>query len=220
SFPEDYPNEQLKGRTITFDITVKAVNEAVLPELDDEFAATLGVAEGGAEKVRDEVRKNLVRELDQRLGDRRRQVIFDALLEANPLEVPQAAIDAEATQMLRSFQQRLGENASMVEDRLEMFRPGGERRVKLSMLVGRYIEGHEIKLDETLLDEKLQLLASGYEDSDEFIQHIRADKQELNNLQARVLEDQVVDAMFAEANSSDLSMSFQELVQRVEAAAE
>src|SRR5690606_39896565 len=82
-FPEQYPAKELAGKDAVFDITVKRVEEQVLPEVDDAFAAAFGVNEGGTEALRVEVRKNMERELAERLKNETKSRVFNALLAAN-----------------------------------------------------------------------------------------------------------------------------------------
>ncbi len=66
NFPADYPAENLAGKHAAFDISVHRVEEQQLPELDDAFASSFGLA-GGAALLRSEVRKNMERELAERI---------------------------------------------------------------------------------------------------------------------------------------------------------
>ncbi|HEX5418830.1 MAG TPA: trigger factor, partial [Gammaproteobacteria bacterium] len=77
-FPSDYPSEALAGKTAVFDIDVRRVERKVLPEVDDEFAKQFAVADGGVEALRAEVRRNMQRELDERIKAETKRRTFDA----------------------------------------------------------------------------------------------------------------------------------------------
>src|SRR5690606_40154510 len=102
-FPEEYSRENLRGKDAEFEITAHRVEEKVLPEVDEEFAKAFGVEEGGIEKLREEVRANMQRELDERLKTETKTRAFDALLAANDVPTPRALVAEE-----RADERRVG----------------------------------------------------------------------------------------------------------------
>ena len=92
TFPTDYASKEVAGKTAQFDVSVNAVAEAVLPELDDDFAKTFGVGDGGLDKLREEVRRNMTREMDAAVKSRVKQQVFEALLAKADIDVPAALI--------------------------------------------------------------------------------------------------------------------------------
>ncbi|MGB3726927.1 MAG: trigger factor, partial [Glaciecola sp.] len=83
TFPEDYHAEALKGKAASFAISVTKVEGLNLPKLDDEFAELFGVKEGGLDALKEEVKKNMQRELDQTLKTSVKEAVIDALLADN-----------------------------------------------------------------------------------------------------------------------------------------
>ncbi len=114
TFPEDYQAEHLAGKEAQFVITVKEVKAAALPELNDEFFALFGVTEGGLDKLKADVRKNMEREVKHAARNQVKQAAFDALLEKNEFDVPKAMLDQEIDRqrqmMLNRFAQQFGAN--------------------------------------------------------------------------------------------------------------
>ena len=98
TFPEDYHAENLKGKAAQFTITVKKVEAQELPELSEEFATKFGVTEGGVDALKEEVKKNMTRELDQAVKANVKDQAIKGLLENNEIEVPKALVDQEVDQ--------------------------------------------------------------------------------------------------------------------------
>src|SRR3990170_7965424 len=98
-FPADHRNPALAGQTVDFEVTVHEVAEPVLPELNAEFAGTLGVPDGSLETLRADIRANLEREAAARSRTVLRSRVWKALLEGNRFEVPQSLVNAEIARM-------------------------------------------------------------------------------------------------------------------------
>ena len=112
TFPEDYQAENLAGKEAEFDITVKTVEEPKLPELNDEFFELFGVSEGGLDQLKTDVRKNMEREIKSASRNQIKQATFDALLEQNEIDIPEAMLEQEVNrqrqQMMQRFAQQFG----------------------------------------------------------------------------------------------------------------
>ncbi|HBG83988.1 MAG TPA: trigger factor, partial [Acinetobacter radioresistens] len=176
TFPEDYQAENLAGKAAQFKITVKQVEKAKLPELDAEFLQTFGVSEEeGIDKLKADVRKNMEREVRNGLRNQVKQAAFDALVEANEVEVPSAMvaqeIDRQRQQMIQQFTQQFGgANAqtfdkSMLPD--ELFKEQAEKSVKLGVLVSKVLADAKLEVDPARVEAYIEDMASSYEDPTE-----------------------------------------------------
>ncbi|HCK63115.1 MAG TPA: trigger factor, partial [Acinetobacter radioresistens] len=187
TFPEDYQAENLAGKAAQFKITVKQVEKAKLPELDAEFLQTFGVSEEeGIDKLKADVRKNMEREVRNGLRNQVKQAAFDALVEANEVEVPSAMvaqeIDRQRQQMIQQFTQQFGgANAqtfdkSMLPD--ELFKEQAEKSVKLGVLVSKVLADAKLEVDPARVEAYIEDMASSYEDPTEVIEYFKNDKQQ------------------------------------------
>ncbi len=210
SFPDDYQAEHLAGKPASFEITVNEVAEAVLPELDEEFAKAFGVEEGGLEKLKADIRENMERELRQKLRSRNKEKVMDLLLEKNDFTVPQAMIDSEAQRLKEEMKQQM-QGQSSVDLPLDIFREQAERRVKLGMLVAAIVDEQKIEVDEERVRSTVDDFAASYESPQELRDWYYADNERLNPVRNLVLEDQVVDWITSQVNVVDQQSSFQEL---------
>jgi len=226
TFPEDYQAENLAGKAAQFKITVKQVEKAKLPELDAEFLQTFGVSEEeGIDKLKADVRKNMEREVRNGLRNQVKQAAFDALVEANEVEVPSAMvaqeIDRQRQQMIQQFTQQFGgANAqtfdkSMLPD--ELFKEQAEKSVKLGVLVSKVLADAKLEVDPARVEAYIEDMASSYEDPTEVIEYFKNDKQQRAQIEAVVLEDQVVDYILAAARVSDTEVSYEDLLKEQQA---
>ncbi|MDB5873492.1 MAG: tig, partial [Ramlibacter sp.] len=94
-FPEDYHGKDVAGKTADFMVTVKKIESSNLPEVNDAFAKSLGIEEGGVEALRGDIRKNLEREVKFRLLARNKQAAMDALVSKAELDLPKSIIQNE-----------------------------------------------------------------------------------------------------------------------------
>jgi trigger factor len=216
TFPNDYPHQELAGKGAVFEITLKQVEEPALPELDGEFFKAFGVEEGGIEAFRADVRKNVERERDQALRTRLKHGTFNALIEANPLELPKALVENEARRLLYQSQQGLmmrGIPRAQVEGMsADSFRPQAERRVALGLLMGDIIQKQKLEADPTRVRNLLEQMASTYDDPTAVIKWYYEEEERLNEVRTAVLEDQVVDWLMTQAKVTEQGISFDDLM--------
>lgn len=213
-FPEEYGNKEVAGKPVQFQITVNKVEEAQLPEVNEEFAKGFGVGDGSLEALRAEVRKNMERELKQGLEGKNKQAVMDALLELNKLEVPAALIDNEAEtlkqQMMQQMQIPKGKEGVNLD--AELFKGEAEKRVTLGLLLGEAIRANELKVESDILKAKVEEIASTYEKPEEVVRWYYGDKNRLSQIENLLLEDTVVEWAFSQAKVSEKKSSFDEVV--------
>ncbi|WP_410209474.1 trigger factor [Aquirhabdus sp.] len=224
TFPADYQAENLAGKLAQFKINVSQVETAQLPEVDAQFLQLFGIDlapnEGGIEKLKADVRKNMEREVKSSLRNQLKQQAFDAVLAANEIEVPKAMIAEETTRqrklMLQQFAQQFGGAQQFDENMLpdELFRDKAERSVKLGVLISKVIADANLQVDQDRVKAMIAETAESYEDPTEVIEYYTNDKQQRAQVEAVVLEDQVVDHILAGAKVTEVTVDYQELLKR------
>lgn len=218
SFPEDYHSEELKGAQVEFKITVNAVEEMVPAALDEELFSKYGVEEGGEEQFRKEVGENMARELKNASEAKVKQQVMDALYDAHEgLEVPKALVAQEVAVMRRQMFQQFGgagaENLdleSLLPD--DMFQDNAERRVKLGLVMAELISVNEIKADGERVRAAIEEMASTYQDPQEVIDYYYSNNDQLAAVESKVLEDQVVATLLANATVTEKETSYQDAI--------
>lgn len=205
-FPDDY-NEELGGKTAIFKIDAKTVSVSELPEVDEEFIKSFGIESGDVDALRAEVKSNLESNLDAQLSSTLRQRAFDALLEQNDSEMPLKMVQEEAQRMTQEQKNQMiqqGIDPKMLENfpepEFDVLKPQAEKRVALGLLMMEIIRKEDLKPDEVRVNDRIEKMASSYQDPTEFIQYYKTNQQALAQVQSLVLEEQVVDLLLEKAD--------------------
>lgn len=206
TFPADYPGH-LQGKSTTFDVTIKAVKEASMPEIDDEFIKTLGVESGDVETFRKEVSGNLERDSRKRLRALLSNRVVDALIENNPVEIPQALIDDE----INRLQQSASAGGQPVAEPTEADRAQASRRVATGLLFAEVMANTGIKSDADKVRADVEEMAAEYDDPEEFKKWFYADPSRLREIEGLALEERVVKALLKDAKVTEDAISFRDL---------
>ncbi len=216
SFPEEYPHKEVAGKPVQFAVKVNSVEESKLPVLDEEFAKSFGIGDGSLESLHQEVRQNMEREMKQALTEGNKQAVMDKLVELNPIEVPQALVESEAENLKQQMQQQMHipDGKSGVELDNGMFREQAQRRVSLGLILSELIKSKGLKADEDKVRAKVDELAATYEEPQQVIDWYYGDKSRLSQVESLVLEDAVVDWVFEQADVTEKSGSFDEVMGR------
>jgi len=216
TFPTEYHAKDLAGKPVQFEISLKKVEEPVLPEVNDELAKKLGI-DGGMEKMRQEIRDNMNREMTAAIGNKTKEAVMNALLEANPIDIPLALIEEESRHMLEQMadnfaQQGMSREQVMGSLQPSMFADQAKRRVGLGLILAEIVKANEIKADEDKVKAKIASIAEPYDRPEEVVQWYRGDKQRMAEVESLVLEEQVVDWALQQANVTEKASSFKELM--------
>jgi trigger factor len=212
TFPANYGAPNLAGQTAQFQITIKSVEERKLPELDDEFCKSYGVESGGLDRLREEVEDNMRRELGDAIRGRLKKQIMDALLAANPLDLPKSLVDAQVRELQIDAGRRMGAQDASQLPPAEGFIEQARRRVALSLLINEVIKSGDIKIDAAKVQTRFEELAMQFPDPNQALQTYRANPQIQRQIEASVLEDQVVDWVLERAKTGEQLSSFKELM--------
>jgi trigger factor len=217
TFPTDYQNLDLAGKTAEFTVTVNSVAAPKLPELNDAFFALFGIKEGGLEGFRSEVRKNMERELRQAIKSKVKNQVMEALLAGNPVEVPKALVSNEVDRLRAQAVQQFGSNIKADQLPAELFEEQAKRRVLLGLVVAEVVKQFELKPDEARVREMIQEMASAYQEPEQVVSWYYKNDQQLSEVRSVVLEEQVVDTVLQKAKVTDKQVSYEEAVKPAEA---
>lgn len=220
-FPADYRNEALAGKSTIFSVTIKSVREAQLPPIDADFLKLHGVDEAAGPAGLDaKCRTALEGERDKAVRAKIKREVMDQLLAANPIEVPASQVGEETHRLREETAQRMGagRNLKMKPEQLqamlpaEMFEAAAKRRVALGLLIGEVIKKKAIELDTARVERQLQEIAADYEQPEQVRGYYQANPQLMQSLRMVALEEQVVDALLADARVSEVPMPLEELL--------
>jgi len=216
TFPDDYQDEQLRGAQVEFKVTVNAVKEQELPELNKDFYAKFGVEKGGKPQFRKEVKANMARELKNAIKTKTKAQVMDALLDSHKVELPKALVASEIETLREQMMQRFGgqqqdfDVKSLLPD--SMFQQEAERRVALGLIVGEIIKANKLKPDAQRVDEMIEDLASTYEEPEAVVDYYKQNQELLSSVESAALEDQVVDLVLEKAQVKDQPSSYDDVI--------
>lgn len=214
TFPEDYQAENLKGKEAKFAITLKKVEVMELPEINDEFVQRFGATKTLTD-LRNEIKRNMERELKNAVTSKVKTQVIDGLLAENEIEVPASAVEEEIEVLRKQAAQQFGGKPEMAAQLpAELFTEQAKRRVQVGLLFSTVISSNEIKVDEDKVKEMIADLASAYEDPKEVIEYYSSNKQLTDNLRNAVLEEQAVEAVLAKAQVEEKKQSFDEVMNK------
>jgi trigger factor len=217
-FPDEYGNEELKGKQTEFKVKVNLVNETVLPEVDAAFMEQFGVKDGKEETLLAEIRRNMEREVELTVRRQLKDKVFEALREVNEVELPQALVANEQHRVKHEMEDRLkqqGLDAGAIGDAdASLFTEQAEKRVSLQLIVGEIIKQNELKADPAKVRQMIEQAASGYEDPNAVINWYYSDQKNLAEVEALAMEDGVVDWVLEHATVTDKACTFDEIMNK------
>ncbi len=222
SFPDEYHNEDLKGAAVEFKVKLNEVKERVLAELNDELFAKYGVEGGDLGAFREEIGENMARELKNAINADVKKQVMDAVIDAHEsLEIPKALLQQEIAAMRQQMLQQFGGMGNQdldLESLLpeDMFRDKAEPRVKLGLILSEIINKNELKADPEKVRATIEEMASTYQDPEEVVNFYYSNQEQLSSVESKVLEDEVVEKLLADANIKDNECSYQEAISRAQ----
>ena len=214
-FPADYHGKDVAGKDAQFEIVVKTVDEPRLPEIDAEFAKSLGVVDGDVEKMRGEIRANVEREVKKRIDSRVKNQAMEALLASTPLEVPKALVDMEAQQLVQRAAQDLqgrGLKPEQLNLNPQQFEEAAKRRVALGLIIAELARAENLQPKPAEVRALVEQEAQSYESPAEVVKWFYMQPQRLSEMEAMALEANVVKWVLSKAKVTEKDMAFDELM--------
>ncbi len=202
--PKDDENQELAGKVVVFDVTVKGIQEKKLPALDDEFAKDLGEFESLA-ALRSKTRERLEVSAKNRAEGALREQAVDKLVIANPVPVPPSLIDQQLRAMAQEFLQfmrMMGQAPNFDETMVGEMRGRAEQKVRAAILLGELSRRESIVVEAAEIDAKLKEIA---ERTGKHIAKVKVDYQgeKREQLETQILETKLLDHLLAKAKITD-----------------
>lgn len=212
-FPDEYHQQDLAGKDVAFDIKLNRVNEARLPEVDEEFYRAFGVEEGGEEAFRAEIARNMERELKSARRNKLKGKITEAVVKRANITIPEAMMSEEIERLRAQAAQSMGaaaENAPNLPE--DLLRDQARRRVVMGLVLSEIVNSREMKADAERVRQAIEELASTYESPEEVVRWYYGNEEQLSAIEANVLEDQIFDYISEQAKLTEKTVSYQEAI--------
>lgn len=216
-FPDDYHGKEVAGKTASFEVKLSQVAAPKLPEIDAEFAKSLGVADGDLAKMRAEVKANLEREVKIRLKNRVKDQVMQALIDATKIEVPKALVETEIQRLQAQARQDLAARGIPVKDDMpipaEVFEKQAQHRVNLGLILAEVVRANNLHAKPEQVRAVVEEQAQSYEHPEEVVKWFYQSPERLRDIESMVLEDNVVAWVLAAAKVEDKAIAFDELME-------
>lgn len=216
TFPENYHGKDVAGKQADFLITLKKLEMPELPEVNDEFAKSMGVSEGTVEGLKTDIRKNLEREVAQRVLNRNKMAVMEALSKSAEFDLPQAMVNAEVRQAIEYARSELRSRGIKDMDNIpmneEMFKPDAQRRVRLGLIVSEMVKQHQLEAKSEQVKKYVQDMAASYEKPEEVERWYFSDPRRLAEIETAVIEANVTAFVLDKAKVTDKKVTFEELM--------
>ena len=216
AFPEDYHGKDVAGKTADFMVTVHKIEAANLPEVNEEFVKTLGVAESTVEALRADIRKNLEREVKARLQARNKAAAMDAMVAKAELDLPKAPVQSELDRMVAAARADLKQRGIKDADKApipdDIFRPQAERRVRLGLVVAELVRTQNLNATREQIEAHIDEMAAAYERPADVVKWYTGDQQRMAEVEAVVIEANVTEYILSKAKVTEKAVDFDELM--------
>ncbi|MFW9594513.1 MAG: trigger factor, partial [Macromonas sp.] len=207
NFPEDYHGKEVAGKTADFLVTLNKVEAAQLPEVNEEFVKSLGIEDGTVESLRADIRKNLEREAKFRLQARNKAAVMEALVANAELDLPKASVSAEVERLVENARADLKQRGIPDVDKApipaELFQDQAERRVRLGLVVAELVKANDLAAKPEQIEAHINDLAASYERPEDVVRWYKGDNRRLAEMEAVVIENNVVDFVLGQAKVTD-----------------
>ena len=209
-FPKDYHSEELSGKTVDFDLTVNSLEEEVLPDIDKAFVKEFGIDDGDIKKLREDVTRNMKRELSHKINQDVKNQVMQGLLKKNDIPVPISMKDNEIKNMQKESMRQMNIKDEKDMPPAENFTDMAEKRVQLGLLISKYIEDRTLKVDQEKVKKHIEDMFAGYQEPDKLIEQYMGNQQIMSQIQSMVLEEQAFDMIAKEGKEKLNEISFSE----------
>lgn len=214
-FPADYHGKDVAGKTAEFTITMKKIEWPHMPEVDAEFAKSLGIPDGDLSKMREDIKSNLEREVKGRVKAKTKDSVMDALIKAAELDVPNALIEQDVDRLIEMARQDMAQRGMNVKDMpfpRELFNAQAERRVRLGLILAEVVKANKLEATPEQVKTQVEEFAQSYEDPQQVLKFYFSDRRRLAEVEALVLEDNVVNYVLGKAKVTEKPVAFDELM--------
>ncbi|NIA56094.1 trigger factor [Massilia sp. TW-1] len=215
AFPEDYHGKDVAGKTAEFTITLKKLEWAHLPEVDAEFAKSLGIEDGSIEKMREDIKVNLEREVNARIKARNKEAVMDALVKHTEMDVPKVMIEQDSERLAEQTRQDMAQRGMDVKSLpfpADLFATKAERRVRLGLILSQLVQENNLQATQEQVKAQIEDFSQSYEDPKEVLKYYYSDRRRLGEVEALVLEENVVNYVLGKAKVTTKDIAFDELM--------
>ena len=218
TYPADHGSEKIAGKKVAYEVTVNSVSQPKYPEVDADFAKSLGVEDGDIDKMKAEIAESLKQEVGKRIKAKVKEQVFQGLVDNATFELPRVVLSTEMNRMMETAAQNLKQRgADMSNLRLEpaMFEDQAKRSAKLRLILGDMINKNQLHATADQVRAMVDVFAQSFEKPSEVVTWYYADPKRLDEPAALATEENAVEWVLSQAKVTDKKVKFDELMGNV-----
>ena len=212
TFPDEYHQPDLSGKTANFNVKVKEVRELTLAEVTEDFVKGFGIDSGKYDDLVKEISDSMEKEKDAKIKEQVRIGLMNHLREKNQIQIPEVMIKNEATAMQKDWMRQSGIEDEEKAPSIDNFEKIAGERVHLGLLVNELVISRELKLDDEKVKTKLEDVTKAYPNGDEIRKMYEQNPELMDQLKSTVMEDQVVEWLTERSSFNEKEIEFKELI--------
>ena len=187
TFPEEYQSKDLAGKAAVFQCDVKKVETKELPELDDDFAQDVSEFDTLAE-YKEDIKKNLAERKEKEARTAKENAAVDKAIENAQMEIPDAMIETQISQMLDDFSRRMQAQGLTMEQYMqftgltadkmrEEMKPQALKRIQTRLVLEKIAETENIQPSEEEVNEEISKMAEMYKMEADKLKELLGDRE-------------------------------------------
>jgi trigger factor len=215
TYPADHSPEQLAGKTVGYEVTYVSVSQPKFPEIDADFAKSLGVEDGDIEKMKAEISESLDQEVAKRVSAKLKEQVFQALVDNAEFEIPRIILESEVNRMMQTTEQNLkqrGADLGNITLEPSMFEDQAKRSAKLRLVLGELINTNSLHASADQVRAMVDVFSQSFERPADVITWYYADPKRLDEPSALATEENAVAWVLSKAKVSDKKVKFDDLM--------
>ena len=215
TYPADHQPAQLAGKSVSYNVMVVSVSEPKLPEIDADFAKSLGIEDGDVAKMKAEITESLKQEVAKRVNAKLKEQVFEALVNSADFEIPRVLLGTEINRMMETTMQNLkqrGADMSTIKLEPTMFEDQAKRSTKLRLILGNVINANKLHATTDQIRAMVDVFAQSFERPDEVVTWYYADPKRLDEPSALATEENAVAWVLSQAKVTDKKVKFDDLM--------
>ncbi len=215
AYPADHNPEQLAGKTVAYEVTYTSVSEPKYPELDAEFAKSLGIEDGDVAKMKAEITESLNQEVAKRVSAKLKEQVFQALVDSADFEIPRVLLGSEINRMMETTMQNLkqrGADLNAIKLEPAMFEEQAKRSTKLRLILGELINSNGLHANAEQIRAMVNVFSLSFERPADVVTWYYADPKRLDEPSALATEENAVAWVLSKAKVSDKKVKFDDLM--------
>lgn len=215
TYPEDHNPAQIAGKTVGYEVTFISVSAPKYPEIDAEFAKSLGIEDGDVEKMKAEITESLKQEMAKRVSAKLKEQVFQVLVDNAEFDIPRAILEVEINRMMQTTEQNLKQRgADLANIRLEpaMFEDQAKRSSKLRLILGELINTNGLHANADQVRAMVDVFSQSFERPADVVTWYYADPKRLDEPAALATEENAVNWVLSKAKVTDKKVKFDDLM--------